>query len=381
MRKIIIHYPFIATYRIPIFTLLSQSDKYEYEYLASEMGSVQYILTSTENLNVKSSPLKEISIPGIRKKFEWQPGAFKFMLKEKMDAYIVLGNPNSLSTWLCVVFARLRKIPVLMWSHGYLKDEKCLKGFIRKSFYQLANSHLLYGNKAKEIMIKKGFDEADLHVIHNSLDYEKQKIYRDKLSYDARKETRLQYGFKDDSIVLIAIGRLMKKLKLEQVIEAIKVQSASGQDIRLFLIGDGPEKAKLKELAQEYKIQEKIVFYGACHDEQELAKLYNASDYSVVMGKVGLSAMHSLAYGIPMITNDNLDEHFPEIEAIVDGKTGFYFQEDNINDFNSKLKSLPYRGNIYNQCIETIEKYYTPQRQKELIENAINSVLQIEYEN
>lgn len=380
MKKVIIHYPFIATYRIPIFTLLSQNDKYEFEYWASNGGGDQYILTSTENLNVKQTPLQEISIPSIRKTFEWQPSAIKHMLNEKMDAYIVLGNPNSLSTWLCVLIARFNSIPVLMWSHGYLKDEKGLKGFIRKTFYKLANSHLLYGNKAKEIMIKKGFEEEKLHVIYNSLDYKKQKNYREKLSYSDRKETRLQYGFNEDSIVLIAIGRLMKKLKLEQVIDAIKVQTDKGQDIRLFIVGDGPEKVDLEKLVNILEIKEKIVFYGACHNEEELAKLYNASDYSVVMGKVGLSAMHSLAYGIPMITNNNLDEHFPEIEAIIEGETGFYFQKDDISDFELKLRPLPYRGYMYNKCINVIEKNYTPQRQGELIVNTIDTVLRISNE-
>lgn len=380
MKKVVLHYPFIATYRIPIFTLLSQSDKYEFEYWAGAKGINQYLLTSKENLNVKDTPFRGIFIPGIKKIFEWQPSAIKYMLNEKMDTYIVLGNPNSLSTWLCVLIARLRRIPVFMWSHGYLKDEKGLKGFIRKIFYQLANGHLLYGNKAKDIMIKKGFDNENLHVIYNSLDYEKQRMYRDQLSYEDRKQIRTQYGFKEDSIVLIAIGRLMKKLKLEQVFEAIKIQSEADKDVRLFLVGDGPERAKLEALVKKYNIQDNIVFYGACHEEKELSKLYNASDYSVVMGKVGLSAMHSLAYGIPMITNDNMNEHFPEIEAIIDEKTGFYFKEDNISDFNSKLKPLPYRGTMYKDCINVIERNYTPLRQKKLIENALGSILEDTYE-
>ena len=370
--KVIIQYPFIAKYRIPIFTLLINSESHSFEIWACKKGGIDYISTSTQDLNVKNIPLNEISFLNSKRKLEWQPKAIKYALAEAMDAYIILANPNSLSTWLCVLIAKIRKVPVLMWSHGYLKEEKGLKAYVRKAFYNLADRHLLYGNKAKIIMAQKGFNPSELYVIYNSLDYSKQKFYRDKLTYADRKETRSKYGFKENSIVLIAIGRLLKKLKLEQVIRTIKDEKY--KDINLFIIGDGPEEASLQSLIKKLDVQENVIFYGACHEEKELAELYNASDYSVVMGKVGLSAMHSLAYGIPMITNHNIDEHFPEIEAIIEGETGFYFLEDNIPDFSSKLQAIEYRGKIYNNCISIIEKNYTPHRQKEIIETVINSL-------
>lgn len=297
---------------------------------------------------------------------------FKILLKENFDLYIILGNPNSLTVWLCVLIAKLRRIPILMWSHGYLKDETGIKSIIRKNFYKLAEGHLLYGNKAKNIMIKKGFKEEYLHTIYNSLDYEIQKKYRENLNYEDRLKIRKSLNIEENSITLIVIGRLMKKLKIEQILESIK---NSKKSINLIIVGDGPEKNNLENLVKTYQIQNKVIFYGACHNEEELSKLYNASDYSVVMGKVGLAAMHSLAYGIPMITNDNLDEHFPEIEAIIDNQTGFYFKENDLEDFISKVKVIPYRSNFYENCIKLIETYYTPNRQFELIENSVKKYL------
>lgn len=371
-KKIVIHYPFIANYRMPIFNLLNKSDTYLYEFWAGQNNTDKFLLTETKGLNFKDTNFTEIKLPFLNKKIEWQKNALKYCLKEKFDLYIILGNPNSLTVWMCVLIAKLRSIPILMWSHGYLKDETGIKSIIRKFFYKLADGHLLYGNKAKSIMIKKGFKEEYLHTIYNSLDYEIQKKYREDLNYEDRLKIRETLNIEENSITLIVIGRLMKKLKIEQILESIK---NSKKSINLIIVGDGPEKNNLENLVKSYQIQNKVIFYGACHNEEELSKLYNTSDYSVVMGKVGLAAMHSLAYGIPMITNDNLDEHFPEIEAIIDNQTGFYFKENDLEDFISKIKSIPYRSNFYENCIKLIETYYTPNRQFELIEDSVKKYL------
>ena len=371
MKRIIIHYPFIAKYRIPIFKLLSNSKKFNFKFLAGSENNDPYLLTETNDLDYEDIGFSTINIPFKKNNIEWQPKAIKKVLFEKIDCYIILGNPNSLSNWIISFLLRIRKIPLLMWSHGYLKDEKGIKGIIRKKFYKLANGHLLYGNRAKEIMINKGFHENTLHVIYNSLDYEKQSFYRNRLSYIDRELTKNNLGLPIDSIVLLSIGRLMTKLKINYVIDAV----SKSKNIALIIVGDGPEKDNLLKQTENLDIQEKIIFYGSCHNEEILSKLYNASDYSVVMGKVGLSAMHSLAYGVPMITNNNLDKHFPEIEAIVENKTGFYFEEDNIDDFLAKILPINYRGEYFTNCITTIEEIYTPEIQQKLIEEAMFSYI------
>lgn len=380
-KNIVIHYPFIAKYRIPIFKKLSLDKDFNIVFWASEKGTNKFLLTDTNGLNIKNTPIKLISIPFLRNKLEWQPSAIKNILTTDLDLYIVLGNPNSISTWLCLFIAKIRNIQIFIWSHGYLSDETGLKGLIRKFFYKLADKHLLYGNKAKEIMLKKGFSEKELHVIYNSLDYEKQKDYRERLKYDDRLEIRKKFNFSEKSITFVTIGRLVEKFKLEQIIEVIKIMTEKGIDANLIIIGDGEAKESLVNLTKNLKIENRVIFYGSCHEESEISLLYNASDFSVVMGSVGLAAMHSLAYGIPIITNSNMSKHHPEIEAIVEGITGFYFEENNLIDFISKVKNLEYRGEIYQNCIRTIENYYTPGVQYRLIKSAINNFLEEKNEN
>ena len=54
-----------------------------------------------------------------------------------------------------------------------------------------------------------------------------------------------------------------------------------------------------------------------CYNEEANAELlYNAS-VCVCPAEVGLTAIHSLLFGTPVVSNDNFDEQMPEFESII----------------------------------------------------------------
>ena len=53
---------------------------------------------------------------------------------------------------------------------------------------------------------------------------------------------------------------------------------------------------------------------------------------------VGLTAIHALSYGCPVISNDNVETQMPEFESIVEGETGSLFKENDIEDLVEKIK-------------------------------------------
>lgn len=64
----------------------------------------------------------------------------------------------------------------MVWQ-GMTKVESFLKHILDKMPMGL----FVYGDYAKRLMIKEGFDENKLHVIHNSLAYSKQIKIRKQL--------------------------------------------------------------------------------------------------------------------------------------------------------------------------------------------------------
>jgi hypothetical protein len=93
-----------------------------------------------------------------------------------------------------------------------------------------------------------------------------------------------------------------------------------------------------------------------------------------VPGAIGLTVMHSLIYGTPIITNDDPDEQGPEWEAIVPGINGQLFRKGDPIDLAGAIRMWVKNDqpdeNIRSQCIASINKY-TPSYQVQVINAAV----------
>ena len=118
-----------------------------------------------------------------------------------------------------------------------------------------------------------------------------------------------------------------------------------------------------------------VKFYGACYEEETLARLIMASDVTVAPGMVGLTAMQSLAYGTPVITHGDFERQAPEWEAVVPGETGAVFEcgdaESLANAIRAWLSKNPDREAVRKRCYDIIERYFNPRAQCEIIEQVI----------
>lgn len=319
--------------------------------------------------------LRNVRILGT--KLYWQHGAVGAALSKDFDTIIYLGNPYYLSTWMGAALARLRGKRVLMWSHGVTRKEKGLKGWIRSRLYRLAHGMLLYGNWARSILIDKGFAPEQLYVVFNSLDYDKQVAMRESLCDVDRQDKRRELFEHPDWPMAFFVGRLTPQKKLTMLLEAVQILRERDVDMNVLLIGDGSARGDLEAQVQKHDLSDRVVFYGACHSEDELAPLISAADLCVSPGEVGLTAMHSLVYGTPVITHDNPEKQGPEFEAIVDGKSGMFYPEGSVGGLIETIKTwltlAEQRGRdaIRRDCQEVIDKYYNPHVQIETLNAAV----------
>jgi glycosyltransferase involved in cell wall biosynthesis len=306
--------------------------------------------------------------------FLWQNGLIKLALDRNVDAIIYLGVMYHLSTWVSIAIAKLTGKRVLMWTHGFLKDEKGFKGWLRERFYRLSDGFLLYGNRVKELMTRRGFDPETLYVVYNSLDYDLQCTVRNTLSQETMTECKSIFT-NPDLPTVIYIGRLTSSKKIDKLIEAASLLKKRGTQINVLLLGDGPELESLKNFALRCNMEESIYFYGACYKEEDIGAFISMSDICVAPGEIGLTCMHSLVYGTPAITHDNPDSQMPEWEAIIPGETGDLFKHDNVEDLSlvieKWLSSTKSRDDVRKACQSVIDKYYNPHYQINIINEAV----------
>ena len=290
----------------------------------------------------------------------WQKGVIIEIIKKRPDKIILLGEMNVISNWLIAIISKYLKIEVIFWGHGLYGNEKLFKKFLRITFLRLADKHLLYGERARGIMIKNGFDPLKLFVIYNSLDFEKQNKHFKKLENKLFKEEK-------ENLKLIFIGRLTKNKKLDILIKAIKMAK---KPIELKIIGEGQEKKNLIELVKKYNLQN-IYFLGEIFDEEVISEKIYYSDLCVSPGNIGLTAIHSLTYGTPVLTHDDFNFQMPEVEASEENLSGIFFRINNTNDLSEKLNTFKKSNFNKSKVREIILTKYNPNYQKTIFDKII----------
>ena len=335
-----------------------------------DLGDIKEMDTS----KLKSEVRKVISFQW--RGFSWQHGVLRMNVKP-YNTFLMLGETRNLSTWLFSLRLRLfhpRK-KLYYWSHGWYGKESGLERFLKKVFFRLPNGGtFLYGNYARDLMIKEGFAPEKLYVIHNSLAYEKQLALRK----DLHEENVYQNHFGNGNLNLFFVGRLTKVKQLDMAIRALAKCQEEGHHYNLTLIGDGEAKEDLVRLTEELGLTDNVWFYGACYDEAELGRMIYNADLCVSPGNVGLTAMHTMVFGTPVVTHNDFPHQMPEFEAIREGETGGFFENGNVDSLAYAISKwfADHQGRrdaVRKACFHEIDTQWNPQFQIDVFKKVLDS--------
>lgn len=368
--RVAVVYPFLPHYRAPVFRELLDSGENDY-LLVGDTKSVDPGVTEWWPENERQflkSPCRQVGSSCLL-----QRGLVSLSRRFDLDAFIFLGNPYFISTWIAAAIARLKGKRVLFWTHGWTRPERGLKSWLRSVFYKLPHGLLLYGHQARQTGLSLGFPADRLHVVYNSLDYVTQKRLRDELaSVPAGPLKRSQFPNPELPLV-VCVARLTRRCRFDLLFEAQALLAGEGHLFNVLLIGDGPERANLESQARRLELP--VAFLGACYDEATLAAWTMAAHVTVSPGKVGLTAIQSLAYGTPVITHSDPEEQGPEWEAIHPGCSGDFYRRGDSGDLARVIYKWTSRpalvGVEREECWQIIERYYNPAYQRRAIEAAL----------
>ena len=164
-------------------------------------------------------------------------------------------------------------------------------------------------------------------TIENICDYSGIKI---------EKDNNFHPIFKKQSYKLITVGRLNQTKRVDIIIKALK-EISSTKNIDLIIVGEGPEKSKLENLAKDINVSDKVHFIGFSN---EVHKWIINSDIfisaSVVEGSPN-SIIESVCLGTPVIAADC--DHGPK-EILDNGKIGILVPINNIEEMILKINNL-----------------------------------------
>ena len=297
----------------------------------------------------------------------WQKDALK-RLSMPYDLYILSGDIRCLSTWAFLILAKLRHKRIWLWAHGWSGRENRVQKSMKKMFYRMPEGVLLYGDYARNLMIKNGFAADKLWVIHNSLAYSQQKAIRENL----KKTNIYRARFRNDDPTLIFIGRLTASKRLDMILDAMKILRSRKVFCNLVLVGDGPELDFLKLQIICNGLENRVWLYGPCYDEALNAELIYNADLCVSPGNIGLTAIHVLTYGTPALTHGNFKHQGPEFEAIQPQVTGDFYEYGSVKSLADWIQAwlgtnANDREQVRQACYEAIDSAWTPEYQFNVI--------------
>lgn len=220
----------------------------------------------------------------------------------------------------------------------------------RRYCYSRADGALAYSSLGETIMPTYGIGRDNVFVTFNTGDSEALLRERERL----QQEPPILPA---NSHRIIHIGRLVKWKRVDLLLDAFVKIADEFPDAELVIVGDGPERERLRRRAEELGVDQHVLFTGGVYDTKTIGAYLNASSLYVLAGMGGLSINDAMAYGLPVICSVcDGTEH----DLISNNINGFIFREQDADDLSDKIAALlrdpVLRERMGKASLEVIEK-------------------------
>lgn len=119
-----------------------------------------------------------------------------------------------------------------------------------------------------------------------------------------------------DGFVLVGVGRLVARKGFDVAIQALTLLP---EEVKLVIIGDGPEKIDLQQLAERLGVSSRVHFTGPAFDQEKWNILAHSQAY----------VLPSLHEGFSLSTVEAMMMGLPVIASNVGGQTDYLQQNEN----------------------------------------------------
>ena len=265
------------------------------EVFTSNVGCEKDKLKSTNRLKINYLPAFEFAHTPIA------PSLFFKLAKVNKKSIIHVHVAHSFYPEVAYMISKIRKIPYIVQIHTDAFPSGRLG--ILLPLYKIIFLKRIIKGASKIIVLTKDYENlivnkykvkrSKIVIISNSSNFNPLRSVKDTLKSPAR---------------ILFIGRLSKEKNVKSIIHAIKNLIEKGYEIRLEIVGDGPEKEDLATLTNKLGISKNINFKGAVK-KIKLKNIYSNSDIVVLPSFVEAFSgvlLEAMALGKPIVASDIL---------------------------------------------------------------------------
>jgi len=227
------------------------------------------------------------------------------------------------------------KIPLVSTYHTTYEDYTHYVNFIHsKTVDTLAKKAIaklskLYGDTSMEVIAPSEKTKEMLigYKVRKNIDVIPTGLDLDKFSpvhLDTKKslEIRRTYGFQEDDIVVVYVGRLAKEKALDMVVDGFALAKDKA---KLLIVGGGPDFDNLQEKVVSLNMQDSIKMSGPIPGKY-IPDIYRACDAFIsasLSETQGMTFIEALASGLPLFARK--DEVLEDL--LIENETGWYFEK------------------------------------------------------
>lgn len=282
-----------APYRLPVFAELGRHVDLTVCFGRATASDRQWHTHSLPpHVHTHALRHRPLPLPGIE--LTWNPNYGRFLATHPADIYIAGDNITELPAILSILRAtRRHRAPFILWCEAIdtpFASGNRLSNTFRRWLYPRTNAFLAYGSRTRSFLLARGADAG--RIISGW-----QVIPPEQLPATTR--TRDQLGLTADPLIL-AVGYLTARKGFDLLIRAFQQANPAAQ---LAIVGDGPERAALQQLASG---NGRIHFPGHL-DGSAKSDWYAAADLFVLPTRHdpwGLVVNEAMAFGLPVIVSD-----------------------------------------------------------------------------
>lgn len=172
-----------------------------------------------------------------------------------------------------------------------------------------------------------GIDKKKITVIYNGIETEDvglKQVIRGLLKFKGK--------------LVISVGRLVPWKGFDALIRVHARLKARFPDLSLLIVGNGPEKERLEELAMKLNVADSVIFAGNIERAAALRYLRAADVFALNTAYEGFShvLLEAASVGVPIVTT----KVGGNPEFIEDGMNGYLINPDDEKAFADRIETL-----------------------------------------
>jgi 1,2-diacylglycerol 3-alpha-glucosyltransferase len=256
--------------------------------------------------------------------------------------------------------------------HGWLLSSKMVKRIMR--FFLKGVSTIVAPSVKAKKYDQMVIPEVPVQIVPNGIDMKKFK----SSSFTEGDITKLrnQYGIQKSDKLLVFVGRMGQEKRVQELFNSVVPIAKENPDVKLILVGDGPDLTKLKDNAKAVGLESTFIFTGFVNWDK-VYQLYSIADIFVTSS---LSEVHPMTLiegamcGLPLIARR--DDSY--LDLVYPGKNGYLVDTD--EEMTEKIKLLLNDNALLKQFSKAsleISQMFTADHHVERMEKLYKRVLEL----